>query len=99
MKTFIALVLFASAVLARPQDQIDEFFDANPQYNFEYKVASEDTQTYITQQESRDGDFVTGAYTYVDANGALVTVNYEAGPDGYTETREVKEGFVTITLA
>ena len=29
-------------------------------------------------------------------SGALITVNYEAGPMGYSETREEKLGFVEI---
>ena len=44
------------------------------QYDFEYKVANDGTQTYIAQQESRDGLEVTGMYKYVDPTGAIVTV-------------------------
>ena len=33
---------------------------------------------------------VTGSYSYVDPTGSLITVNYVAGPDGYTETRTVQ---------
>merc|ERR1719210_1046489 len=43
------------------------------------------------QQESRDSDIVRGSYSYVDPLGSLITVNYEAGPMGYTETRNVQE--------
>ncbi|CAB4054356.1 unnamed protein product [Lepeophtheirus salmonis] len=96
MKFFLALCLLASTVLARPQGVDEDYFDPNPQYNFEYKVASDKTQTYINQQEARDGDFVTGQYTYVDPNGALVTVTYEAGPEGYSESRDVQKGFILI---
>jgi len=72
-------------------------FDANPQYTYAYQVANDEKQTYITQEESRDGDEVQGSYSYVDANGSLVTVKYTANDvDGYTETREVQENFVTI---
>nr|XP_040583497.1 larval cuticle protein A3A-like [Lepeophtheirus salmonis] len=91
MKFVITLCLLASTVLARPQGVDEDYFDPNPQYNFEYKVASDKTQTYINQQEARDGDFVTGQYTYVDPNGALVTVTYEAGPEGYSESRDVQK--------
>jgi len=65
-------------------------------YNFEYKVADDQDQTYITQNEARDGDELQGTYSFVDPRGALVTVNYEAGPEGYSETREEKLGFVEI---
>jgi len=73
-----------------------EMFDDNPQYNFNFKVADDDKQTYIAQEESRDGESVTGSYSYVDPLGSLITVNYIAGPMGYQETRDVQEGFVTI---
>merc|ERR1712183_161196 len=43
-----------------------------------------------------NGDDVTGTYNYVDAAGSLVTVNYEAGPEGYSETRDVQKGAVQI---
>merc|ERR1711936_1247215 len=65
-------------------------------YNFEYKVAEDEDQVYITQNEARDGDELQGTYSFVDPRGALVTVNYEAGPQGYEETREEKLGFVEI---
>merc|ERR1711899_495477 len=65
-------------------------------YNFEYKVAEDEDQVYITQNEARDGDALTGTYSFVDPRGALITVNYEAGPQGYEETREEKLGFVEI---
>jgi hypothetical protein len=67
-----------------------------PEYNFEFKVADSDEQTYITQQESRDGDDLTGSYSYVDPTGALITVNYQAGPDGFSQTTDKQEGFVQI---
>jgi hypothetical protein len=65
-------------------------------YNFEYKVSDDPEQTYISQSESRDGDEVVGTYSFVDAAGSLVTVTYQAGLDGYTETRDVQEGVVEI---
>merc|ERR1711934_1315944 len=65
-------------------------------YNFEYKVAEDEDQVYITQNEARDGDELQGTYSFVDPRGALVTVNYEAGPMGYSEIREEKLGFVEI---
>jgi hypothetical protein len=69
---------------------------ARPEYNFEFKVADNEDQTYITQQEARDGDELTGSYSYVDPTGALITVNYQAGPDGFSQTSDKKEGFVEI---
>merc|ERR1711936_521285 len=69
---------------------------ARPVYNYEYKVADVEAQTYISQSENRDGESLTGTYSYVNPTGALVTVNYEAGPDGFTQTVDQQEGFVTI---
>merc|ERR1712241_1414170 len=70
--------------------------DSLASYQYEYKIASDQTQTYISQQERRDGNQVTGVYSYVDPTGAIVTVYYEAGEGGYQETRERQEGAVQI---
>jgi len=67
--------------------------NAKAEYNFEYKVADQEEQTFITQNEARDGDQVTGSYSYVDPTGALVTVNYEAGAMGFSATTDKQEGF------
>jgi len=73
-----------------------EMFDENPEYSFNFKVADEDKQTYIAQEESRAGESVTGSYSYVDPYGSLITVTYTAGPMGYQETRNVQENFIAI---
>merc|ERR1712130_393593 len=65
-------------------------------YNFGYKVADEESQAYINHQESREGNDVTGTYNYVNPAGALVTVNYEAGVDGFSQTRDVEQGAVQM---
>ena len=41
-------------------------FDENPTYNFEYKVADDEAQTYVTMNEGRQDNVVTGMYSYVD---------------------------------
>merc|ERR1711931_222157 len=74
----------------------DAAVNTKPVYNFEYKVADKDAQTYISQSEDRDGDSLTGTYSYVNPDGALITVNYEAGPMGYTQTLDQQDGFVDI---
>ena len=62
-------------------------------------MATDETQTYITKTENRDGDKVNGKYSYVDANGALVTVKYQADDmNGYTETRSEQPGFVQMRV-
>ena len=60
-----------------------------------FQVADEEEQTYIAQDEARDGDVVTGSYSYVDPAGALITVNYEAGAMGFTATTDKQDGFLT----
>merc|ERR1719266_151786 len=69
---------------------------ARAAYQYSYKVADEESQTYLNKDETRNGDDVQGSYSYVDSAGALVTVTYTAGPDGYNEQREVQRGYVTM---
>ena len=69
---------------------------ARASYAYEYKVADDEEQTYISHNEARDGDDVTGQYSYIDPNGDLVTVTYQAGAMGYTQTVERKVGQVQI---
>merc|ERR1712117_35536 len=69
---------------------------ARPEYSFEFKVADEQEQTFISQNEARDGDDVRGTYSYVDPLGDLITVNYQAGLDGYTQTLDKQVGAVEI---
>merc|ERR1711976_973451 len=83
-------------ISAEEQERINALQSANAQYNFEYKVGDNDKQTYISQTESRNGEAVQGAYSYVDPAGALITVNYEAGPMGYSATTDKQDGFVSI---
>jgi len=74
----------------------ETFDDAAPEYSYNYKVADDDEQTYIAMNEERAGETVNGQYSYVDPLGSLIVVNYSAGPEGYTETREVQRDFVSI---
>jgi len=73
-----------------------EYADGPAEYNFEYKVADDESQNYIARQESRDGDMVTGSYNYVNPAGTLVTVNYEAGPEGFKQTTSEQKGAVEM---
>jgi len=104
---FGLLIVGSGIAFARPQGSDAEaqrraldgqdMFDPNPVYTYNYQVANDKDQTYIAQKESRDGDAVSGQYSYVDALGSLVTVTYTANDaDGYSETREVQENFVQI---
>lgn len=73
-----------------------EYENGPAEYNFEYKVADDEQQNYIARQESRDGDTVTGSYNYVNPAGTLVTVNYEAGPDGFKQETSEQKGAVQM---
>merc|ERR1712088_1010875 len=67
----------AAAAAASKANKADTL--AEPaKYNYEYKVAEDEAQVNITQNEARDGDDLTGTYSFVDPRGALITVNYEA---------------------
>merc|ERR1712223_352351 len=104
----LGLLMAATSAYSAPQQQIldlanpnavevDQYgypFDPSPSYTYSYQVADAEEATYIAQSESRDGSLVTGEYSYVDPNGALVTVKYEADEAGYRETRTVQEGFL-----
>merc|ERR1711971_381606 len=68
----------------------------DPVYNFEYKVADDEEKTYISRNEERDGNEFSGSYSFIDATGALVTVDYTAGVNGYAETRSKEAGKVTM---
>jgi len=65
-------------------------------YAFEYKIADDEAQAYISQKEAREGDDIIGTYSYVDPNGDLITVNYRAGLDGFSQTMEKQVGAVEI---
>merc|ERR1712088_972487 len=73
-----------------------EMFDENPAYNYNYKVADNTEQTYLSLEEARNDGVVTGMYSYVDPLGSLITVKYTAGAMGYTEERSEQPGFVSI---
>merc|ERR1712012_796877 len=79
-----------------PSKAVEEPNYGPAKYNFGYRVADEDSQAYINHQESREGNDVTGTYNYVNPAGALVTVNYEAGVNGFSQTRDVKQGAVQM---
>ena len=67
---------------------------ATAEYSYEYKVSDKEQSTFISKQENRAGDTLTGSYSYVDPNGNLITVNYEAGAMGFSATTDKQEGFL-----
>merc|ERR1712080_527355 len=98
----IAAANAAAAAAAAEKNAFDSQVSAdlgpmvNPVYNFEYKVADDEEKTYISRNEERDGDEISGSYSFIDATGALVTVDYTAGVNGYAETRSKEAGKVTM---
>merc|ERR1719447_1309547 len=86
----------SSSVSVGSANREPEYADGPAEYNFEYKVADDEQQNYIARQESRDGDIVTGSYNYVNPAGTLVTVNYEAGPDGFKQETSEQKGAVEM---
>merc|ERR1719211_356800 len=98
----IAAANAAAAAAAAEKNSFDSQVSADlgpfvdPVYNFEYKVADDEEKTYISRNENRDGNELSGSYSFIDATGALVTVDYTAGVNGYAETRTKEAGKVTM---
>merc|ERR1711934_1263422 len=92
----------AAAAAAAEKNSFDSQVSADlgpyvdPVYNFEYKVADDEERTYISRNEERDGNELSGSYSFIDATGALVTVDYTAGVNGYAETRSKEAGKVIM---
>merc|ERR1712203_964175 len=97
----IAAANAAAAAAAAEKNAFDSQVSAdlgpmvNPVYNFEYKVADDEEKTYISRNGEGDGNELSGSYSFIDATGALVTVDYTAGVNGYAETRSKEAGKVT----
>merc|ERR1711874_197158 len=98
----IAAANAAAAAAAAEKNSFDSQVSADlgpyvdPVYNFEYKVADDEERTYISRNENRDGNELSGSYSFIDATGALVTVDYTAGVNGYAETRSKEAGKVQM---
>merc|ERR1712117_458364 len=98
----IAAANAAAAAAAAEKNSFDSQVSADlgpfvdPVYNFEYKVADDVEKTYISRNEERDGNELSGSYSFIDATGALITVDYTAGVNGYAETRSKEAGKVTM---
>merc|ERR1719151_420416 len=98
----IAAANAAAAAAAAEKNSFDSQVSADlgpfvdPVYNFEHKVADDQEKTYISRNEERDGNELSGSYSFIDATGALVTVDYTAGVNGYAETRSKEAGKVTM---
>ena len=59
---------------------LDTEYDPYPQYQFGYKVQDALTGDNKSQQETREGDVVSGSYSVQDPDGTFRTVIYTADP-------------------
>lgn len=76
----IAKVATAPVAYAAPIAKTVEDFDPHPQYQFAYDIQDTITGDSKSQQETRDGDVVTGSYSVVDPDGTRRIVEYTADP-------------------
>jgi hypothetical protein len=57
-----------------------EEYDPHPQYSYAYDVQDALTGDSKSQQETRDGDVVSGSYSLIEADGTRRIVEYTADP-------------------
>lgn len=55
-------------------------YDPHPQYSYAYDVQDTLTGDAKSQHESRDGDVVSGSYSFIEADGTRRIVEYTADP-------------------
>ncbi|KAJ6636001.1 Cuticle protein [Pseudolycoriella hygida] len=70
----------AVAAPAYAKVAVAEDYDPNPQYSFSYDIQDGLTGDSKNQQETRNGDVVSGSYSLVDPDGHKRTVEYTADP-------------------
>ncbi|CAH0766204.1 unnamed protein product [Bemisia tabaci] len=105
-KLFILAALFAVATCqyvapvpaykpayAAPAYKVPEpvYPDAHPAYKFAYNVHDPSTYDVKSQEETRDGDYVSGVYTVAEADGTKRVVTYADNGHGF-EAVVSKEG-------
>ncbi|XP_022905356.2 larval cuticle protein A3A-like [Onthophagus taurus] len=83
----VAAPVYAKSVVA------PEPYDPHPQYNFNYDIHDQHTGDVKSQQEVRDGDVVTGAYSFIESDGARRVVEYTSDPEhGFNAVVHREEG-------
>ncbi|XP_073843400.1 larval cuticle protein A2B-like [Musca autumnalis] len=98
-------VLPAVAKLAVAKVAAPEPYDPNPQYSYSYDVHDASTGDIKSQQETRNGDAVQGAYSLIEPDGTRRLVEYTSDPvHGFNavvhrEPAAVKVAPVTKVLA
>lgn len=70
----------APLAYAAPVAKAVEDYDPHPQYQYAYDVQDSLTGDSKSQQESRDGDVVSGSYSVNDPDGTRRIVEYTADP-------------------
>ncbi|XP_006624269.1 larval cuticle protein A2B-like [Apis dorsata] len=55
-------------------------YDPHPQYTYSYDVQDNLTGDSKSQQETRNGDIVSGSYSFIEADGTRRIVEYTADP-------------------
>ncbi|XP_030377153.1 pupal cuticle protein Edg-84A [Scaptodrosophila lebanonensis] len=58
----------------------DELIVSSPQYEFQYSVHDSHTGDVKDQFEHRRGEYVTGRYSLIDADGLRRIVDYSSDP-------------------
>nr|XP_016943629.1 larval cuticle protein A2B [Drosophila suzukii] len=76
-----------------------EPYDPNPQYTFSYDVHDGSTGDVKSQQETRSGDVVQGAYSLIEADGTRRIVEYTADPVHGFNAVVRREGAVVKAVA
>ncbi|XP_017126996.1 larval cuticle protein A2B [Drosophila elegans] len=89
-----AVAKVAVAKVAAPEP-----YDPNPQYSFSYDVHDGSTGDVKSQQESRSGDVVQGAYSLIEADGTRRIVEYTADPVHGFNAVVHREGAVVKAVA
>lgn len=74
-------------------------YDANPHYSYTYSVNDALTGDNKSQSESRQGDVVTGQYSFIEADGTRRIVDYTADPVNGFNAVVRKEGAVAKVVA
>lgn len=68
------------AYAAAPIAKTVEDYDPHPQYQYAYEINDALTGDSKSQQETRDGDAVSGSYSLTDPDGTRRIVEYTADP-------------------
>ncbi|KAK9301618.1 hypothetical protein QLX08_006054 [Tetragonisca angustula] len=65
---------------AVPLAKVTLNYDPHPQYTYAYDVQDSLTGDSKSQQETRNGDIVSGSYSFIEADGTRRIVEYTADP-------------------